>query len=168
MKSWKGLVLYIGAFFLQPFLFNLLPVAGVTPNLILILTVMITFLYDDESELLGIVLGVIFALLNDVAFGLYIGPGAIAILVSGLMVFFLKGFTNKENIINAILTIVISTWVYASVYWLVYIPLGSTYSYIYAMKSIPWQLLYNVIVAIILYLILIKKVIKHRRDRYFR
>lgn len=167
MKLWKEVILYIGAFFLQPFLYHLLPGEGISPNLILVLTVMLTFLYDDDYYAIG--LGTIFSLMIDLCYGIYIGPAGVAILVVGVVVFFIKGFVNKENIVNGGIVILLSTWIYGSFYWLVYVMSGNhSYSYFYAMKSLPLQLLYNLIVALIMYMILIKKVTKHRKDRYFR
>lgn len=167
MKQWKEIVLYVGAFLLQPFLYHILPGGGISPNLILILTAMLSFLYEDNYLTIG--LGVSFALMTDLCYGLYVGPGAISVFIVAMLIFSLKDFANKENIINAGIVMLLSTWVYSSSYWLIYFIVGNgAYSYIFAMKSLPLQLLYNLIIALILYMILIKKVIRHRRDRYFR
>lgn len=166
MKYWQGFILYFAAFLLQPFLYNLIPGFGGNVNLVLCLTVVMTFLYDET--VIGIFFGLVFGLANDLFYGIYAGPGAFSLVVAGLAVLLLKRFANKENFFNALITMLLSTWMYASVYWLVYHFIGSPYSYLYAMKSLPWQLLFNTAVGAILYFILIKRVIKHRRDRYFR
>ena len=166
MKYWQGFILYFAAFLLQPFLYNLIPGFGGNVNLVLCLTVLMTFLYDET--VIGIFYGLVFGLANDLFYGIYAGPGAFSLVIVGLVVLLLKRFANKENFFNALITMLLSTWMYASVYWLVYHFIGSPYSYLYAMKSLPWQLLFNTAVGAILYFILIKRVIKHRRDRYFR
>ncbi len=166
MKYWQGFILYLAAFFLQPFLQNLIPGFGGNLNLILCLTVVLTFVY--EEKLTGIFFGFIFGLLHDLIFGIYLGPGTLALLICGIGVLVLREFANIKNFLNALFVILVSTWLYASVYWGVYSVLGSPYSYLYAMKSLPLPLLFNSIVSAVMYFILIKRVVRHRRDRYFR
>lgn len=166
MKNWQMFIIYLAAFLLQPFLYNLIPVLGDNINLLLCLTVMFTFLYDDEEQ--GIFFGFIFGLLHDLFFGLYAGPGVLSLVLCGILVMIIKAHINVENFFNGILITLFSTWVYASLYWGVYHFLGSPYSYVYVMKWLPLSLLFNCIFAAGLYFILIKRVIKHRRDRYFR
>ncbi len=166
MKYWQGFILYLAAFFLQPFLLNLIPGPGGNINLLLCLTVVLTFVYDEQLP--GILFGFIFGLLRDLVFGIYIGPGALALMVCGITVLIIREFINVENIFNQLFMMLLSTWLYASVYWGIYYVLESPYSYLYAMKTLPWQLLFNCVFAAVLYLVLIKRVIKHRRDRYFR
>lgn len=166
MRYFHGFILYLAAFFLQPFLQNLIPLLGNHLNLLLCLTVVLTFVYDER--LTGIFFGFIFALLSDIVSGYYLGPAVLAVTCAGIVVLILREFTNIENIFNALFMMLLSTWLYATVYWGVYKLLGSPYSYVYAMKTLPLSLLFNCITAAVLYLVLIKKVIKHRRDRYFR
>ena len=166
MKYWQGFILYLAAFFLQPFLLNLIPGLGGNINLLLCLTVVLTFVYDEQLP--GILFGFIFGLLRDLVFGIYIGPGALALMVCGITVLIIREFINVENIFNQLFMMLLSTWLYASVYWGIYYVLESPYSYLYAMKTLPWQLLFNCVFAAVLYLVLIKRVIKHRRDRDFR
>lgn len=134
--------------------------------MILCLTVVMTFVYDENA--MGIFYGLVFGLAGDLYFGMYAGPGAFSLVAVGVVVLLLKQFANKENFFNALIIMLFSTWMYASAYWLIYYFIGSPYSYLYAMKSLPWQFLFNEAVAAALYFALIKRVIKHRRDRYFR
>lgn len=166
MKYRTGFLIFLAAFFLQPFLQNLIPVLGGNINLLLCVTVVFTFLYDDN--LCGIFFGFIFGLFYDLVYGMYAGPGVLALMVTGIAVLILREFANIENFFNALAAMLLSTWLYASVYWGIYTVLGSPYSYVYAMKSLPLPLLFNSLTAMALYFVLIKKVIKHRRDRYFR
>lgn len=166
MSYKQGFFLYLAAFFLQPFLFELIPGFGGNVNLILCLTVMLTYLFDETLP--GLFFGFIFGLLSDSFYGMYIGAGTFALVVVGVTVFVLKEFTNIENFFNTILVMAASTWMYTSIYWLIYHVIGSPYSYFYAMKSIPLMLLFNCVIAAGLYMIFIKRVIKYRRDRYFR
>ena len=166
MKYWQAFLLYLAAFFLQPFLQNLIPILGNQVNLLLCLTVVLTFVYDDI--LAGILFGFFFGVFSDMVSGIFLGPGVLALSITGIVVLILREFINIENIFNALFVILFSTWLHASIYWGIYYILESPYSYFYAMKSLPLQLLFNCIVGIGLYLILMKRVKKHKRDRYFR
>ncbi len=166
MKYWQGFLLYLAAFLLQPLLYNLIPVLGGNLNLLLCLTAVITFLYDDT--VIGIVYAFIFGLAWDLYYGLYVGPGLLSLVFSGIVVLLLKNFVNRENLLNGIVGTPLLTWFYASCYWVIYYFLDSPYSYLYAMESLPLQLLFNGIAGAAFYFILLKRVIKHRRDRYFR
>ena len=166
MRYSRALILYVAALFLQPFLYNLFPGSGGQVNLFLCLGVVLTFVYDETLP--GILYGCVFGLLEDAFFGMYVGPGALCLVGAGLAVLLLKHFTNKENFVNIVLLLLFSTWLYASLYWCIYAALGSPYSYLYAMKTLPLPLLLNLVAGGALYLVLIKRVIKHRRDRYFR
>ena len=48
MRYWKAGVIFLIAFLIQPSFLNLINIAGYTPNLLLCLRVIFTFLYDGE------------------------------------------------------------------------------------------------------------------------
>ena len=75
MKYWKGFLAYLVAFILQPFLYNLFPGIGATPNLILCLTAVLVYLYDENVPWMAFGVGA--ALAVDITYGLYIGIGMI-------------------------------------------------------------------------------------------
>lgn len=162
----KAFFIYLATFFLQPFLQNLIPDFGGHVNLLLCLTVMFSFAYDDV--LAGISWGFVFGFLYDMLYGMYAGPGVLSLMVVGIAVLFLREFINIENFFNVIGTMFVSTWLYATVYWGIYAVLGSPYTYLYAMKSLPLPLLFNCLVCAALYFLLIKRDMKYRRDRYFK
>lgn len=166
IKHGHVFLIYLAAFFLQPFLQNLIPVLGNNVNLILCLTVMFVFVYEDPGQ--GIFFGSIFALLTDMFYGQYTGPAALAMVLTGIAVYGLKYFAHIENFVNAIVFMAGATLVYASVYWGIYAAIGSAYSYGYAVSSILPQIVVNAIVGLGVYFVLIRRVIKHRRDRYYR
>lgn len=165
MKYWHAFLFYLGAFILQPFLYGTFPVIATHINLILCITVVFTFIYDDVMP--GLFFGPIFGLINDAMYAPYIGPEAFTIAVVGVVIYLGKVHFNIENIFNAIITMLISTWLFASVMWVVYSFANSPYSYTFAMKELPLQLILNAIAGTILYSVLIKKIIKKRKYRYF-
>lgn len=166
MKYWQAFLFYLAAFLLQPFLYGIIPSAGINLNMILCLTVVFTFVYDEVLP--GLFFGPIFGLLTDVMYGQYIGPAAFAIAIAGVIVFVLKEYFNNENVINAILMLIASTWIFVTVIWVIYNLSDNSYGYLYALRVLPAQLILNTVVGTLLYLVLIKKAVKHRKDRYFR
>ena len=166
MKHWQVFLIYLAAFILQPFLQNLVPLVGGNLNLILCLTVMFVFVHEEPGQ--GIFFGCIFAMLWDLFYGQYTGPGALALVLCATVVFLCKYFAHTENFLNAILFMAVATWLYMSIYWGIYAAIGSPYSYSYAMGSLLLQVVFNCIVGLGVYFVLMRRVIKHRRDRYYR
>jgi len=166
MKHSKVFLVYLAAFFLQPFLQNLIPFFGNHVNLILCLTVMMVFVHAEPGQ--GIFFGCVFALLQDMFYGLYTGPSVLAMLVCCIAVYLLKRFTHVENFLNGVLFMLGGTLLFGRVYWGIYAAIGTTYTYFYAMKDLLPQIIGNVIVGLGVYFVLIENVKKQRRDRYYR
>lgn len=166
MKHRQAFFVYSAAFFLQPFLQNLIPFFGNNVNLILCITVMMAFVHETPSQ--GLFFGCIFALLTDLFYGLYTGPSAIAMFACIMVVYLLKGFVHIENYMNAVIFMAVGTLLYGTVYWSVYAVIGTTYSYPYAMMSILPQVICNIAVGLGVYFVLIGNEKKLRRDRYYR
>ena len=166
IKHGHVFLIYLAAFFLQPFLQNLIPPIGNNVNLILCLTVMFVFVFEEPGQ--GIFFGSVFAMLNDLFYGQYTGPAALAMALTGLAVYGLKYFAHIENFVNAIVFMVGATLVFAAIYWGIYAAIDSTYTFGYAMRSVLPQTVINSVVGLGVYLVLIRRAIKHRRDRYYR
>ncbi|MDD4377641.1 MAG: rod shape-determining protein MreD [Eubacteriales bacterium] len=166
MKYWHSLLMYFGAFLLQPVLYSFAPQLGITPNLILCLTVVLVLLYDDNYY--GIFNGAIFGLLSDVCYGQYFGINSLAFVIIAIIVLFLREFANVENVFTAVITGAVSTWLHVSIVWLIMKLAGSPYDYMMAIEILPLSIIFNEVIIVILYFILIKRVIKFRRDRYFK
>lgn len=163
---WKGFLVFLAAFLLQPFLNNLFPGFEIIPNLVLCLAAALTYIYEDNVAWMA--LGAGFTLAMDITGGLYIGIGMLSIIIVEVLIVVFKHFFNVDNLVNSIVLSVLVTWVYQSVYWIISALAGSQYGYLYAMKSILWQVLFNAVIFMIIYLIMIRKVTPHRTDRYFR
>jgi hypothetical protein len=161
----KGLIAFLAAFILQQFLQQLFPGIYTVPNLILCLAAVMTYIYDDNIRWMA--LGVGFALVMDITYGLFVGVGMLTMLIVEVGILIFKYYFNSENMLNSIVLAVLTTWVYATVYWLISTIAGSSYSYLYVMKSIPLEVVFNAVAFMIIYLIMIRKVTPHRTDRFF-
>lgn len=162
MKSWKVGLCFLVAFILQSGLVNIFALWGRTPNLILALVIIFSFLY--ENRLYGLVYGSLFGVLFDICFSQVIGVTAIPLVIIALIIMMLDGIYNVENIIN--LTIIsIGTIIGYSVLNFIMLKLiGNPISFVRNMNFMPISWIGTFIVVIIVYLLLIKDVVKYRRE----
>ena len=166
MKYRYGIIIYAVAILLQGSILNNITILGAAPNLLLCLTIVTAFLY--ENGFAGIVLGAASGLLYDICFTQYAGVTSLAMFVVGILVMLSAELMNKEKLSAVIIVTVIGTFLYDLLYWCIRALLGSPYSFMYMLKLQPQYICYNIPIAIILYFIVIGKVIKYRQDRFYR
>lgn len=166
MKYWKAGIIFLIAFLIQPSLLNMINIAGYTPNLLLCLVVIFSFIYEDEMY--GVVYGAAFGVLYDVCYSQVIGPTPIALTVVAICIILAREYANIENIINMWIVSIISFIAYYLMNWGFHRIAGNPIGIVYVFGKVPWIILYSMVVITIIYLILIRKVVKHHRDRYFR
>jgi len=166
MKYRYVICLFSAALIIQTTLMNVAGIFGTTPNLLLCLVVIFSFLYDENNY--GIVMGVIFGLIYDICFSEYVGIAALAFIIISLGIMLVNIVMNKESVLAIIIVSVAATVIYAMIYWGIMAMAGSSYSFYYMIKFVPLYILYNAVIVIALYFLLIKKVIRHHYDRYYR
>jgi len=166
MKYRYAACLFLVAFLIQTTLMNVVRVFDVTPNLLLCLVVIFSFLYDHNNS--GLVLGVIFGLLYDIAFSQFVGIAALAFLIISIAIMLVSSMMSKEAFFSVIILAPAATVVYTLIYWGIMAMMGSNYSFLFVIGFLPYYVIYNTIVVIIMYLAMIKKVIRHHNDRYFK
>lgn len=166
MKYPKAGLVCLIAFLIQTSLLNLVSVAGRTPNLLLCLVVVLSFLY--ENEMYGVVYGAVFGLLYDLCFGIVFGPTAISLVVVSIFILFVREAANIENIVNMWVVAAVSILIYYTSYWALLHLAGNPTGILYMLKNLPIVFIYSFVVITVAYIILIKRAVKHRKDRYFR
>ena len=166
MKYWKAAAAVLVAFLIQTSLLNIVNIKGYTPNLLLCLVVVFSFLYEDG--LYGIIFGAAFGLLYDICFSSVLGPTALALVATAVGILIVREFANIENIVNMWIVAAVSLVIFYFVSWGLFHIGGKPEGFIYVLKRLPWTGLYSVAVITAIYLVLIRKVTKHRKDRYFR
>ena len=166
MNYWKAGITFLIAFLVQTSLLNAISIGGYTPNLLLCLVIVFSFLY--EEDIYGVVYGAAFGVLYDVCYNYIIGPTPIALVLVAVLVLIAREYANIENIINLWTTSLFSVAGYYLVNWCLCRLGGNPIGLFYALRDLPWSGLYTMAVITIMYLILIRKVTRHRKDRYFR
>ena len=166
MKSWKAGIFFLIAFFIQCSFLNVISIAGYTPNLLLCLVIVFSFLY--EEQIYGLLYGVLFGVFYDICFADVVGPTPIALGLVALVIFVLREYANIENIVNMWVTSLLSILFYYALNWGLQHLAGNPIGLLYVLKTLPWITLYALSLMTVLYLILLRKMTRHRKDRYFR
>ena len=166
MKSWKAGIFFLIAFFIQCSFLNVISIAGYTPNLLLCLVIVFSFLY--EEQIYGLLYGVLFGVFYDICFADVVGPSPIALVLVALVIFVLREYANIENIVNMWVTSLLSILFYYALNWALQHLAGNPIGLLYVLKTLPWITLYSLSLMTVLYLILLRKMTRHRKDRYFR
>lgn len=166
MKYWQVGLLFLIAFILQPTLLNVISIRGYTPNLILCLVIIFTFLYDEEVY--GIVFGAFFGLLYDVMYGSVVGPTPISLVLAAVLVLFFRIYANIENVINMWAVSVVAMVSYYFLNWGLYHIAGNPIGIRFVFDTVPWITLYSIVVITLMYRILLRKINRHHKDRYFK
>ncbi len=151
-KIWviSGLILvFFLIYFLQVDIFSSFTIFGIKPNLFVIY---ILFIGLFANQTLGISFGVLCGLMIDLLYGKTIGTTSIMLCVIGYLgSYFDKNF-SKENKITIIFMVIGSTIIFElGVYFINSIILQFEREYLYFIKIILIECLYNVLLSIILY-----------------
>jgi rod shape-determining protein MreD len=142
---------------------NHFAVFKMTPNLILCLVVIFSFLYEGYH---GIIFGILYGLIIDVCFGEIIGVASLSFFAAALTCIEMKRYLYKDSRISVMIVTTVGTAVYSLFYWGIYKMLGSVFEFVYVLKMDGIVLVYNLVVTLIIYQIVSRSVIKHRGDRY--
>lgn len=165
MRYLKAGAAFLVAFLMQGSLLNMISIAGHTPNLILALVVVISFLYD--KEIYGLLFGAIFGVIYDMAYSFVIGPTPIALVVTAMCVILMRYYANVENSVSMSVVSIIAFVIYYICNWGLYSLAGVPIGLSYALSNSIIPMIYTLVVAFVVYKVLIKNVVKHHRDRYF-
>lgn len=159
------ILIYLAAFLLKPVADAILPGHIGNGNLVFCLTAVLVFLYDEYVPIITI--GTIFALMDDLVYGLYCGPEAISTLAVCVALIIAKQFFNNENYLNAFAILVISTWLSHTVEWAVYHAAGAAYTYGFTLRTLPGSVAVNTAVGMIVYFVLYNRERKKRYDKFY-
>ena len=157
---------FLIAFLVQPSLLNVINIQGYTPNLILCMTILYTFLYEDDMY--GVVFGAVFGVLYDIMYSNVIGPMPISLVIVAIGIVFVREYTNIENIINMWAVSIVSLLAYYFMNWGLHHLAGNPVGLALVFERVPWIALYSLVIITILYKIIIRRVIRHHKDKYVR
>ena len=145
---------FIIIYFLHSNLFVWFEIAGVMPNLFVIL---VLFIGLYAHKYMGVIYGIIFGLFLDLFIGKKFGINAIMLGIIGFVgMIFDKNF-SKENRITLIVMVMISTAIFeVGEYIISYFVVKSSFDIIPFIQILLVECIYNAIITIILYPIMQK------------
>jgi rod shape-determining protein MreD len=158
------LLLFIAGFILQSTMMLYINLLGITPNIILCLVVLFSFVYEGNQ---GIIYGIVFGLIQDICFSVLIGPAAISYFLVALLMIEIKRFLHRDSMLNIFLASLIATATYYLINWGIIALFGGIYSFLYVAKGTVILLILNSITMIILYQLIGKRSIRYPQDRYY-
>lgn len=142
-------ITFIIIYLLQANIFPSLKIAGVMPNLFVILILWIgLFASTFEAVIFGIIMGLIL----DLIYGRVIGITAIMLCVIGYLgAYFDKNF-SKESKFKIVLMVIGATIIYEVGYYALNgLILGYDFEWLRFMKILIYEVIYNVLITILLY-----------------
>lgn len=150
MKHWflMGFLL-VCSLVLQATAFNYLAVAGVKPDLLLIIVVLYGLLYGKKAGAMGFAYG----LVEDLLVGRFIGFNAISKGLMGLLIGLLEPKLFKDHILVPVIVLLVGTFVYGAISFFIGMVVGmySLFEYEVYMRIIILQSVYNACLAPFLY-----------------
>jgi rod shape-determining protein MreD len=141
--------LYLLAFIFQLTVVNIIGIKSVGPNLILCLTVVITFVFNDGWKCIFFGMGA--ALLTDICCGSLVGVGPLALFAAGIFSELARERLNTEVLAPLAATGAIATLVYNVLYWGVLKITGDPMDLLYMLKFQIFYIIYNIAVMFVIY-----------------
>jgi rod shape-determining protein MreD len=124
-----------------------------------------SFLYDERY---GLVLGIIFGLMLDVATSWFFGVQTITFIVAYLVAAILRSVFNYEKVIPDVLTALIVTPFGAFLVWGAYRLAGGLLYVRYVIESLPVLIISHCVIVAILHLLLVRSILRRRGGRKFK
>ena len=143
------IISFLVVFFVQSNFFSWFTIAGIQPNLFIILILCVGLI---EGKKLGLILGVLFGLFLDVVIGRQIGISGIMLGLVGLIGEYLDKNFSKESRITIMIMVVVSTFIYETGAYLIgYFIYGYSLEIFSFIQILLIECFYNVIITIIFY-----------------
>lgn len=140
---------FVVSLVLESTLFNHLTVAGVKPDLILVLVVLYAMLHGSRE---GAIVGLMGGLMQDLMLGRFIGLNFLAKLLTGLIFGVLEYKIYKESILIAAVALIFGTLFHESLIWILGLFAGFSRNYITVFKDIIFPaVVYNSCLAPFIY-----------------
>lgn len=154
LRKFVEIVLIILCFVFQTSFFQFFKIAGVSPNLLVVLVASIGFMKGKNE---GIFVGFISGLLIDLFFSPVIGfYTMVYTLVGFLNGFFTKEFMPEDVKLPVVLIVFSDLFLNLFIYFIFFLFRGDFDIYYYFVNLIVPEIVYTLLVTIILYLIILK------------
>ena len=142
-------IVFIVTYLLQTIFFNHFTIAGIMPNIFIILMLYIG-LYMGRT--MGIIYGIIYGIFLDIWIGKSIGLTSIALAIIGLISGMFDKTLSKDNRMTVLLMGITCTVIYETILYLMqYMVYGINLEILSFIKTVLVEVIYNMLLIIILY-----------------
>lgn len=146
------LAIIIICFLLQSTVFQVIALADVVPNLLLVITVAAGYMRGREE---GLLIGLICGLMVDLAYGDVIGICALIYMVIGYLNGILNMLFYRDVLTVPILLVAVSDFLYNFLYYIFeFLLRGRLNLFFYFRRIMIPELVYTVLVSVVLYIFL--------------
>ena len=143
------IMIFIFTYLMQANFFTSFKIAGVMPNLFIILMLYIGLFMGRTS---GIIYGILFGVLIDIFIGKQLGLTSIMLAVVGIIANIFDRNFSKDSRITIMAMVAITTAIFEiGIYILSYIIFQTNIEFISFIKILLIEILYNIILTIIIY-----------------
>ena len=165
MRIRNMIIAYAAAFLLQMTFANDIAVMGTGPDLILVLTIVLCYMYADCYPV--IICSTAFAFLHDLLLSPYVGIYALAMLLTGIAVMFASRFFNRENPLPLAGVLAAGTLLCSLVQWIVYAVSPVEGSLMLMLKNLPVLIIYDLIIGLVAFFVVMKYRKRKKKSRYY-
>jgi len=165
MHWYFAVIFFLAAFFIQTAMLWKWPIYGFSPNLLLCIVVVFSFMYDERY---GLVYGLAAGALLDVTTSMYFGPQTLTFFIAYIAAGRMRLVFNQEKIIPDVLVALIVTPIYALLMWGSVRLTGNPKNISYMLESLPVLLVMHALLTALFHLLLVRSIIRHRRDRRYK
>ena len=134
MDKLKLFLIYTVSFLLQCTVLNTVAVFGITPNILLVLTIVYSFFFQKMD---GIVFSILFGLIQDMFFGQVVGISPLIYFAVGMLLKMVRSVVFRDNKLLLILVTAAATLFYTAAYWLKSVPVSIVWNYIVLLLLLP-------------------------------
>lgn len=163
MKYRYAFLSFLVAFILQSTITIHFSLFGASPNLVLCLVALFSFLYEKPY---GMVMGILFGLILDICFAPVIGVSALGFFLVALVLGAIRHLLYQENLLSVIFTGIISTGIYQVCGYLCYFLLGMGYHPLFVLRQTLVLLVWHMVLLTVMYLMIARRMEKYPNDRY--
>ncbi len=163
MKYRYGFAVFLAAFIIQSTLAYHIAAFGVAPNLVLVMVIAFSFLFEEKH---GMIFGILFGLLQDVMFSHVVGISALSYFLVALAISEIKRYLYRDNIISVAFIAIGGTVGYNLANWSLSRLFGGIYGFLYFLERLPTAIIFNMGFLFLAYWVIVRKVIKYRGFKY--
>ncbi|MDR0519126.1 MAG: rod shape-determining protein MreD [Clostridiales Family XIII bacterium] len=164
MRWYIAAPIFFAALIIQTALLYRFELWGQSPNLLLCMVCVFSFLYREPY---GLVMGAVFGALLDVATSWYFGGEAISFVLAFLVARPFAKVFNHEWFLPEIFVVAIATPINAFLIWAMYKLVGSPVKLHFVLESLPALIIMHCVLAVLLHFMFVRTVIRHGIDRKF-